>query len=244
MYMRYDFTRSSIYSILSHYNILNERNLIKILRHPHTHSVCEIIRLLASYDVLTLTNPQAMIDFILSHHHLTPYLAAIKTLITYKLLAKEQVALISQNEDAYILTEAILILKKYSLYSSIHLTNVFQHPKQKELLNLWTLLDVVEYFNLQVFQLTLAYANPQILLDSLYLFQKMDLLNQKILNRFFYCLQQNPEKHPQLITHNFFERQKLKSSFAFKPKLAIIIEDEEEDGQLPESFKVNCIEKK
>lgn len=121
MHMRHDFTRSSIYSILNHFSVLNEKNLIRVLRHPNTHIVCEIIRLLGSYDVFSLKTSQDMLDFILSHRHLTPYLTAIKTLMTYKLLTKEYVTLISQHDDAYILTDVILMLKKYGIYSAKHL---------------------------------------------------------------------------------------------------------------------------
>lgn len=229
MQKRSDFTRSSIYSILNHLNILNERNLMKILRHHDTHVVCEIIRYLASYDVCTLKTPQEMIDFILSHHHLNPYLEAIKTLIYYRLLSKEFVLLISQNDQAYLLTEVIILLKKYNLYSSENISLIIQHPQKTELVNLWTLLDMVNHFNLDLFRLTTQYPQPQILIDCLCIFKKMNILNMHILNCFFYCLQKNTERQPSFIANKLVERHQQKLQQSFKPHLAVIEEETSED---------------
>jgi len=227
MQMRKNFNRSSMYIILNHFNILTEKNLISVLRHPNRHVVCDIIRLLGSYELLILGNPQGMIDFILSSHHLVPYLAALKTLISYKLLNLEVIAFISQNEKAYTLADAVLMLNKYNIYSANRLKAIEQHPQQELLINLWTLLDISGYFNLALYQLTMEHPSPQILIDSLCLFQKMSYLNQQLAHHFFYCLIHNPQKPAQLIAENLIKRQLQKKQQSFKPILDIIEEETE-----------------
>lgn len=84
---------------------------------------------------------------------------------------------------------------------------------------------MAEQFNQELLKFTLEHPNPKTLIESLCLFKKLNFLEKNVVNRFFYCLQHNPEKKAESITPKFIERQQTRLGQSFKPNLAVIEEE-------------------